>query len=219
MAVFSVNDADKYGGQGGGGFFRLVDDHDTARVRFLYNGIEDVQGYAVHQVEVGGKKRYVNCLRDYGSPKDVCPFCANGYFTTAKYFIPLYNVDEERTQIWEKGKQFGTKLSSLCSRYSNLVSHVFEIERLGKKGDTSTTYEVYEQSADDTILDDFEVPDILGSVILDKNADDMQYFIDYGEFPDDGGGNAEQPVRRRPQQSGGGAQRRTPANTRRNNDF
>lgn len=207
MARFSVSDADKFGGQGGGGFFRLVDDKDTARVRFLYGGIEDVEGFAVHQVEIDGKKRYVNCLREYGAPIDDCPFCAKGYFTTAKYFIPVYNIDEDRVQIWERGKQFGAKLSSMCARYSNLVSHTFEIERCGKKGDTGTTYEIYETGADDTKLSDFEVPSILGGAVLDKSADEMEYYLKHDDFPSaDGNAEDDAPIRRR------SSERRTPSN-------
>ena len=40
-------------------FFTLKDDGDVARVRFMYNSMEDVIGYAVHEVEVDGKKRYL----------------------------------------------------------------------------------------------------------------------------------------------------------------
>ena len=36
MAEFSMNEADNYGGNGGGSFFTLKDDKDKARVRFLY---------------------------------------------------------------------------------------------------------------------------------------------------------------------------------------
>ena len=210
MAQFAIDEADKYGGQGGGGFFRLVDDKDTARVRFLYRGIEDVQGLSVHQIELDGKKRYINCLKEYGAPIDSCPFCAKGLFTTAKYFIPLYNIDEDRVQVWERGKQFGSKLSSMCSRYSNLVSHVFEIERCGKKGDTSTTYEIYETSSDDTELEDFDLPKILGGTVLDKTAEEMDYYLKHDDFPDsDGGSRDEEPIRRR---SSGRSERRTPSN-------
>ena len=206
MAVFSVNEADKFGGQGGGGFFRLVDDHDTARVRFLYTGIEDVQGMSVHQVEIDGKKRYVNCLKEYGAPIDSCPFCAKGMFTTAKYFIPVYNIDEDKIQIWERGKQFGGKLTSMCSRYSNLVSHTFEIERIGKKGDTGTTYEIYETGVDENVsIDDFDVPSILGGVVLDKSAEEMEYYDKHGDFPSADSDSDNAPIRRR-------SERRTPSN-------
>ena len=60
---FRMDEADHYGGQGAGSFFRLKNDKDTARVRFMYHGIDDIYGYAVHRVEVEGKQRYVACLR------------------------------------------------------------------------------------------------------------------------------------------------------------
>ena len=42
MGRVRYDEVDKYGGQGGAGFFSLKDDGDTARVRFMYNGIDDV---------------------------------------------------------------------------------------------------------------------------------------------------------------------------------
>ena len=218
MAIFGVADADNYGGQGGAGFFSLKNDHDVARVRFLYNGIEDVQGYAVHQVEIDGKKRYVNCLREYGQPVDACPFCAAKLPVYVKYFIPLYNIDADKIQVWERGKKFGQKISSICSRYPNLVSHTFEIERNGVAGDQQTTYEIYEVGSDNTTLDAFtdDMPDVLGGVILDKTPEELEYYLNRGSFPNENGdgGNPSYnrqgatPVVRR----GGGDVRRTPSN-------
>lgn len=191
MAQFSIADADKYGGQGGGGYFSLKNDKDVARVRFLFEDIQDIQGYAVHEVEIDGKKRYVNCLREYGMPVDACPFCAAGKYVTAKYFIPLYNIDDDRIQTWERGKKFGAKISSLCARYPHLVSHTFEIERNGKTGDTQTTYEIYETGQDaDVTLDDFNVESPLGTIILDKTPDEMVEFLETGDFSDAGSADA-----------------------------
>ena len=220
MAKFNVNDADKYGGQGGAGYFSLKNDKDTARVRFLFDGIEDVEGYAVHQVELDGKKRYVNCLREYGQPISDCPFCEAKMFTSAKYFIPLYNIDEDRIQTWERGKKFGNKLTSMCARYPHLVSHEFEIERNGKANDTGTTYEIYEVGDDPNVtLEDFEVQDALGTIVLDKSADEMRHYLDYGVFPSE---DDDEPVRRRgserSERSSAPAERtgrRTPAGGRR----
>lgn len=195
MAKFGVADADKYGSQGGGGFFSLKNDKEVAEIRFLIDGIEDVVGYAVHEVEVDGKKRYVNCLREYGQPMDVCPFCMAKKFVAVKYFIPVYNITDDKVQVWERGKKFGAKISSLCQRYPHTVAHTFDVERNGKPGDTTTTYEIYETSQDETVMEDFveELPEILGGLVLDKSADDMQYYLDNECFPDE---NA-QPVRRR----------------------
>lgn len=211
MARFGVGDADKYGGTGGSGYFSLKDDKDVARVRFLFDSIEDVEGFAVHEVEVDGKKRYVNCLRNYGDPVDACPFCAAQRFVQVKYFIPLYNIDADRIQTWERGKKFGQKISSLCSRYPHLVSHTFEIERNGRAGEQTTTYEIYETGQDNTTLEQFDVPDILGTHVLDKTADEMQAYLNTGYFPEVG---ETQPQRRgatsAPQEDRGYT-RRTPA--------
>ena len=223
MARFNTETADKYGGQGGAGYFSLKNDKDVATVRFMYDSVEDVTGYAVHQVEIDGKKRYVNCLREYNQPKDICPFCKANMFTTAKLFVPIYNIDQERVQVWERGKKFISKISSICARYPNVVSHKFEIERNGKSGDTSTTYEIYEVGKDDTTLEDLpEQRDVLGTLILDKSSDDMEFFIDNGYFPPDG---EEAPVRRRssdndvPFEEDRRGSRRTPANSNRRDRF
>ena len=221
MARFKADDADKYGGHGGGGFFSLKNDKDVAQVRFLYNDIDDVEGLSVHQVEVNGKKRYVNCLREYNDPMDKCPFCREGKFTTAKLFVPLYNIDEDKVVVWERGKQFFQQISGLCSRYSKggFVSHTFEIERHGKPKDTNTTYGIYETGSDDTTLDDFpEAKTAASGIVLDKTADDMEYYLETGEFPPTDEDDA--PVRRRNDRSERGRdegehterrQRRTPS--------
>lgn len=222
MARFGVNDAENYGSTGGAGFFSLKDDKDVATVRFLYDSIEDVEGFAVHEVEIDGKKRAVNCLKDYGQPDDVCPFCARKMPVRVKYYIPLVTIDPktkaESIVTWERGKKYGQKLSSLCSRYPHLVSHTFEIERNGKTGDQQTTYEIYETGQDSNVtLEKYEVPNPLGTIILDKSAEDMQYFLDRGVFMDNenGGRSAGRNTNNSDQQF----TRRTPANTNRGEVF
>lgn len=207
MAGFNVNDAENYGGQGGGGFFSLKQDKEVAHVRFLYNGIDDVTGYSVHEVELNGKKRYVNCLREAGDPVDACPFCKAGKFVQVKYFVPIYNMDTGSIQTWERGKKFGSKLTSMCSRYPNTVTHTFEIERNGKAGDQQTSYEIYETGeTPDVTLEQFELANPLGTIILDKTADEMEKYLQTGDF-------GEAPVRHEnsSQQSSGVYTRRTPA--------
>lgn len=193
MARFRYDEAEKYGGQGGSGFFYLREDGEIAKVRFMYDNIDDVEGMSVHQIEIDGKNRYVNCLREYNQSVDVCPFCREHMFTSAKLFIPIYDEDEQKVKIWERGKKFFSKISSLCARYPHLVSHVCEIERHGAKGDTQTSYEIYPGEDDGTTLNDLpERPEILGGLVLDKTADEMEFYLQNGYFKD----NA-QPVRRR----------------------
>lgn len=211
MARFSYDEVDNYGGNGGHGFFSLANDKDVAQVRFMYDSMEDVQGYAVHQIELDGKKRYVNCLREYNQPVDACPFCKSKSVQLAKLFIPVYDIQSGTVKIWERGKKFFGQISSICGRYAQnepLCSHVFEIERNGKKGDTSTTYGIFEVDRDNTVLEDLpEVPEIIGGLVLDKNADEMEQYLHRGAFPDSSSNNGfsraseeatyEEPVRRR----------------------
>lgn len=186
MGRFNYQDSDNYGNSSSN-FFSLKDDGDVARVRFMYNDLKDVVGYAVHEIEVDGNKRYVNCLRSYNEPKSKCPCCANDYMQKAKIYVPLYNVDTKEVQLWERGKKFLGKLQSICTRYarqdSPLVNHIFEIERNGKKGDQQTTYEVYEVGSDNTTLEDLpEVIEPLGNVILDKSYDELDSYVRTGSF-------------------------------------
>lgn len=188
VARFSFEEKDNYGGGSGGSFFFLKNDKDVAKVRFMYNTLDDILGYVVHQVEVDGKKRYVSCLRNHRDPIEKCPFCASGMKIIAKLFVYLYNEDAQEVQIWERGKMFFSKLQSLTSRYNPLVSTSFEVERNGKPGETSTTYETYPIDVNDgTTLEDLpEVPEVVGTIILQKNAEEMMYFLDTGQFPDQG---------------------------------
>ena len=47
---------------------------------------------------------------------------------------------------------------------------------------------------DDTVLEDLpEVPDVIGGLVLDKSKEEMQYYLDYNEFP---GSESDSPARR-----------------------
>ena len=220
MAEFNINEIDNYGGQGGGGFFSLKNDKDVATVRFMYNTIDDIMGYAVHEAQVNGKKRYINCLREYNQPVDDCPMCAARYRVIAKLFIILFDEETKEVKIWDRGKTFYSKISSLAARYNPLVATPFEIERNGKRGDTKTTYETYALDTDDVTLEDLpEAPELLGTLILDKSYEELEFFLDNGYFEEDVE-NAAPPQRnpgrdRRPtaQESEPTTRRRTPANT------
>jgi hypothetical protein len=203
MGRFAFEDAEHYGGSGNGGsYFKLQNDKEVARVQLLGNDMNDFPGYAVHKVAVDGKDRWVNCLREYQDPVDVCPFCAAKIKQEARLFIPLYNIDADEVQIWERGKNFFPTLAGYCARNPEVVSIVTEIERHGKPHDTSTTYQLYstKDEPERDRLEDFEgeIPEIIGRYVLDKTADDMEYYLDHDEFPksDDDSSEDEAPRRR-----------------------
>lgn len=198
----SFADAEKMSsGAGGRNYFQLKNDKDEAKVRIMLNKLEDMEDgfmYAVHEVKLGDNRSYVACLREYGDPIDTCPFCADGKKAVPRLYIPLYNIDEDKVQVWERTKGFMSKLTGFCSRYSKptIVAHQIAIQRNGVKGDMKTTYELYDEDKDDTTLDDLpEIPEILGNYLLDKSAEDMEVYLETGEFPPED--EAEEPPRRR----------------------
>lgn len=214
MAEFNFEEVDKYGSSGSGGFFSLPNDKDTAQVRFMYNTIDDITGFAVHEVEVDGKKRYVDCLRAFNEPTDKCPLCQAQSRVVAKLFLMLYDVESKEVKIWDRGKTMFSKMQSLTSRYNPLVSTIFEIERNGKKGETSTTYETFPVKVDDgTKVEDLpEIPEVLGGLVLNKTYEEIVEFINTGAFPEpmiEGGRNPQQDSQPQTQQFT--PQRRTPA--------
>lgn len=227
MAKFRAEEADNYGGQGGGGFFGIQNDKEVKQIRFMYNSVDDVEGMSVHKVDVGDKKRYVNCLREYNDPIEKCPFCAEHIPVQARLFIPVYNIAEDAVQIWDRGKTMFSKITSICSRYAsdkNLVNSVFEVERNGKPGDQKTTYEIFKINDDNTEIEDLpEIPKVLGGLVLEKSADEMEHYLQYDEFPDNGNSNnsdrrADRRVERRGERVERTDNRRTPTSNRRRNE-
>lgn len=205
MGRISLDDIENYNSNSGGSFFQLKDDGDNAKVRFLYNGIEELTPYVVHEIELDGKRRYVNCLRRYDEPVDNCPLCAAQYKAIPKLFLQLFNEDAGECQIWERGKTYASRISNLAAHYKPLCNEVIEISRIGKKGDMQTKYEFLPIENSPVNLDDYECTDPLGSIILDKTYEELDEFLNLGSFPSTSSQVAqerssnEQVVRRTPQ--------------------
>ena len=188
MAKFELNRAENFGGQGGAGFFRLKG-RNTAHIRFLYNDISNVEGYAVHEVELGGKKRYVDCLRGAHDEADKCPLCREGSWVQVKYFIPVYDEDTGMVYTWERGKAFGKKLEKLFGKYAEeepLCATCFTVTReIGVEG--NPYYTINPDYNDGTELD--ELPEygqsVYGKLVLVKSAEEMEEYLEYGDFFDD----------------------------------
>lgn len=181
MARFSFSEADNYGVTNQGSFFSLKNDKDTARVRFLYDSVEDVPGYSVHPVRIGDRDRYVNCLRSYNESVDKCPLCAAGNKIKPRLFVKLYNEDAGECQLWERGKNFYSVLSGLSSRYKPLYNEIIEIERNGKPKDLQTTYQPYPIENKPVNIDDFECPEPEGLCYLEWSAEEMNNYIMTGD--------------------------------------
>lgn len=186
MAQIGINEVENYG-NGGSNFFSLKNDKDVAQIRFMYNQSADLSGYSVHEIEVDGKKRYVNCIRAYNEPVENCPLCAAKAKIIVKFFVKVYDIKDQIVKIWERGRGHGQWMSGLFTRYNPLVGAVIEIERNGKAGDKGTTYQPFPITVDDTKLEDLpEAVEPLGTIILDKTFDDLDFYVKSGFFPVEG---------------------------------
>ena len=185
MGRYSIAEAEKvHVGGGGTDFFSIPDDGMIKKGRIMFNGVEDVGMDLVHMVEVNGKERMVSCLCAPGDSADSCPFCKARIKRTLKLHIPIYDMESKSVKIWQRGKQFASTLSAAMNRAGTPVcGNVFEIERHGKKGDAGTTYNLWPGQNDGTKLSDLpEVPDLYGSLIMDKSFDEMEQFVKTGSF-------------------------------------
>ena len=186
----SVDDHEKYSRSSGGKYFKLVDDGDSAKVRFMFRKPEDVKvcGATVHSLEINGAYPTVRCIKAYEEPKDACPLCREGYDAKLRYFVPIYNIDADKVQIFSnRGPDFVKMIARKAVRYAKkgeVAQCIFELIRNGEKGSLQTTYDAEFDDKDNTTLDDLpDYEEVLDSVILDKSEDDMEYFIESGEFP------------------------------------
>lgn len=212
MARITSEQADKYYSGGSSEWFQLKNDGDVARVQFMFDSIEDIPTFSTHRIKLGDKERQVDCLRMPGDPMEKCPLCEAGIPAKAARFVVMYQLDDNKVKIWERGRQFISKLQGLINRYSPLSAHVFEIERHGRAGDQSTKYEIYPvDSVAPEDISQMEQPELEGSLVLKKTVAEMEEYLETGEFPST---QDAEPVRRRAQgnqSSGYTPRRQTPA--------
>ena len=117
MARIRNEEADKYVPSNSGEWFALKNDGDTEKVQFLISDTGELDVFTAHKVKIGDKDRYVNCPREYGEPLDVCPLCDNDYPLKVVRFVVMYSHKDGKIKIWERGKQFITRLEGLANRY------------------------------------------------------------------------------------------------------
>lgn len=189
-------------------FFTLRNDGDEAIVRFAYNDTSTFKIYTVHDVELetGGqrKNRKVSCLRNPHDPINMCPLCSSGMSSRNVFLIemiqyvtdPQTNAIIPKPFIWERSMSYAARLKSLLDEYGPLTDCIFKIKRCGAAGSRDTTYEIYYGSPkmypDEIYLKDFSGLsnlNLLGTVVLDKNYDEIDYYLNTGRFPQSTTGN------------------------------
>lgn len=179
-------------------FFNLRNDGDEAVVRIMHDNTASFNIFTVHDnISVGGKRRKVNCIRDPKAPTTDCPLCASGNGITNRIFINMlqYFADAQgqiiaKPVVWERSLVYATKLKTLIDEYGPLSECIFKIKRSGAAGSMETTYEimycnpkVYRDELYPITADAFKDYSALGTIILNKNFQDLSTFVATGSFP------------------------------------
>ena len=198
MARVTLEQAQEQLNSGGNSeWFKLKDDGDTATIQFLAKDETELETFITHRVKIDGYDKNVNCTREYGEPIDCCPLCASGLKTETAIILTMLDHKDNKVKIWQRGGSYIKKMQGMLNRYNPLNQEVFEIERSGKKGDMNTTYEFYPTKNEPKDLGNIERPQILGSVIADWDADDMETYLKTGENPKKSNNNQEEEQPRR----------------------
>lgn len=201
MGRVSFDDVDNYSTSTGSSFFKLEQNGQKAIVRFLLRSVADLEILAVHEINVDNKFRKVSCLRSFNDPVQNCPLCSCANKDIAKiqvkYFIPMivytpngqggYNQD---VQLWERGKNFKADITNMMNLYNPLCDYPIEITRNGEARSMQTTYTFLPimnpqivNSIPPVDWSSVEIPQALGTIVMDKSYDELTYFLSNGKFP------------------------------------
>lgn len=178
-------------------FFGLKNDKDTAIVRIMHDSPESFDLLTVHQIQIDGHYRKVNCIREANDPVDACPFCAVKHPLSQKLYIHLlvYTRDDTgriipQPMVWERSASYARTLLSYINNYGPLSDCIFKIQRNGAAGNVNTTYDimycnpnVYTNDMYPKISDAFAEYNPIGNAVMNKSREEMLYFNQNAAFP------------------------------------
>lgn len=155
-----------------GGMFLLRNDKDFADVIFLYTGIDDVLVADTHYIKSSDYSGYVHCC-GIG-----CPACEKNIRVQTKLFIPLYNIQANEIQFFDRSTRFENQLNtSVFQRIANPSQYIFRITRHGESGDVNTIYSIQPVEPNrfksyEEILSEFNVkfPDYYSKICREYNS-------------------------------------------------
>lgn len=160
-----------YNEENWGGMFLLRNDGDYADVIFMYQNEDDVLIASTHYIKSSDYNGYVHCCGKG------CPACAKGIRVQTKLFIPVYNIEANEIQFWDRGNRFqGQLMQDVFTNYPNPCDYVFRITRHGAAGSIDTTYEIvaigrntYKSYGDILVEQKAKMPDYYENVCKDMD--------------------------------------------------
>lgn len=189
---------------GSGVRFFALKPNESAIVRILVNSVDDLDIHTVHNVVTPqwqyGKR--MNCIREATDPIDACPLCAAGKPLMQQLYIKMihYVADPQTNQInavpviWERGvnnKSFGARaLLAMIETFGPLSNILCKITRTGEKLETQYQFmpnlpaHVYPENLyPATIPEAFNNYSAIGTMVLNKTAEEYSTFLATGNFP------------------------------------
>lgn len=157
------------------GLFRLVNDGDSADVIFMYQSIKDMLVAQAHYIKSSDYSGYVHCAGQG------CPACGKGIRVQTKLFIPVYNIEKDEIEFWDRNMKFEPQMEKdVFSRFPDPSGFVFRITRHGIPNDINTTYSI-EAVGKNTIMPyasilakfQTKMPDAYEAVIKDASVSEL----------------------------------------------
>lgn len=157
------------------GLFLLRNDGDHADVIFMYRSADDVLVADTHYIKSADFSGYAHCIGRG------CPACEKGIRVQTKLFIPLFNIDENELQFWDRSIRFEPQLQDeVFKNYPNPCDYVFRITRHGQPNDVNTTYSIqaigknsYKTYAQILVDSNASMPEYYEKVCKDLSVDKM----------------------------------------------
>lgn len=140
MAKFSFDQMMQHTTGGGSSFFSLKE-NEEARVRFLYNTFNDIEGYTVHEFNKNNNYATIVCARQEGESKEVCKWCMMDNKPVNRVIVPVYNEDNGELQYWKRSEQWIKdtllpQIEEVVKLGAAISSQVYKVKRKGKGLDT-----------------------------------------------------------------------------------
>ena len=145
MAEFGFADWNKMVKKGGGASYFSLKDGESAMVRFVYNTMNDIKGYIVHEFPgaVGVAGATISCAEpDPNNPAGVCKWCSMGNPRVQRVIIPVFNMEKNQIEYWKRTAVWvQDKLFPLFEEVQNqgrpIASQQYKIKRTGSKLNTN----------------------------------------------------------------------------------
>ena len=145
----SFSDLVNYKPKGGGKYFSLKDGEE-ARVRFMYDKLEDMHFFWVHEMQ--DPYAIIVCPNQVNGSNEPCKWCQSKNPKVARVFIPVFNLEANEVQYWRRTAQFAQEkvipfLQEQTDSGVPLAGQIFKIKRMGEG--IKTTYTVIPTGAPD----------------------------------------------------------------------